>query len=114
MNGPQHFERAQQLLEEAAAALATAENQEVLADEAAGDQNYGLEHDHRRAAREIRRSARILREQSLVHATLAQAAATVLSGVLRNTVAASHAVNELAHDDETITAVNDWHEVAAR
>ncbi|ANA85356.1 hypothetical protein KNU54_gp55 [Gordonia phage VanDeWege] len=49
-----------------------------------------------------------------VHATLALAAATVLSGVIRNTVAASHPVNELAHDDETVDAVNAWHETAAR
>ncbi|AOE44963.1 hypothetical protein SEA_TWISTER6_54 [Gordonia phage Twister6] len=49
-----------------------------------------------------------------IHATLAQAAATVLSGVIRNTVAASHPVNDLAHDDETVDAVNAWHEAAAR
>ncbi|QFP97019.1 hypothetical protein SEA_SUERTE_48 [Gordonia phage Suerte] len=49
-----------------------------------------------------------------VHATLALAAATALAGVIGNNVAPSHPVNQLAQDPETITAVNDWHEAAAR
>ncbi|QMU22016.1 hypothetical protein [Gordonia rubripertincta] len=48
------------------------------------------------------------------HATLALAAATALSGVIGNNVYASHPANQLADDPETISAVNDWHEVAAR
>ncbi|MCR8897265.1 hypothetical protein NWF34_09925 [Gordonia sp. GONU] len=49
-----------------------------------------------------------------VHATLALAAATALAGVIGNNLAPSHPVNQLAQDPETITAVNDWHEAAAR
>ncbi|AXQ62285.1 hypothetical protein KNU09_gp54 [Gordonia phage TillyBobJoe] len=49
-----------------------------------------------------------------VHATLALAAATALSGVICNNVAPGHPINEVAHDAETITAVNEWHETAAR
>lgn len=51
---------------------------------------------------------------ALVHATLALAAATALAGTIDNTMGASHPINQTAHDDETIRAVNDWHEVAAR
>ncbi|QOC56061.1 hypothetical protein SEA_CLOWN_63 [Gordonia phage Clown] len=56
----------------------------------------------------------VLMSQAQVHATLALAAATALSGVISNTVAPDTAINELAYDTETITAVNDWHESAIR
>lgn len=49
-----------------------------------------------------------------VHATLALAAATALAGTIGNTMGASHPINQTAHDDETIYAVNEWHEAAAR
>lgn len=49
-----------------------------------------------------------------VHATLALAAATAHAGLIGHTLAASCPVNQLAHDDETVTAANEWHEVAAR
>lgn len=48
------------------------------------------------------------------HATLALAAATTLAGVIGNNVAASHPINQLADDAETITAANEWHETATR
>ncbi|QYC54612.1 hypothetical protein PP488_gp54 [Gordonia phage Agueybana] len=48
------------------------------------------------------------------HAALALAAATALSGVIGNNVSSGSAINDLAHDSETLTAVNDWHEAAAR
>ncbi|QDB74832.1 hypothetical protein KNU56_gp55 [Gordonia phage Arri] len=84
MNGPQHYLEAERLIEES------------------------------RDDRCDYQGAQVRIAAAQVHSTLALAAATVLSGVLRNTVAASHPVNELAHDDETVDAVNAWHEAAAR
>ncbi|UVK63762.1 hypothetical protein SEA_PULLUMCAVEA_51 [Gordonia phage PullumCavea] len=90
MNGPQHYGEAERLL--------------TLADQAASA-NWPERTGERKS--DVLAAAQ-------VHATLALAAATVLSGVIRNTVAASHPVNDLAHDDETVDAVNAWHETAAR
>ncbi|AOE44319.1 hypothetical protein SEA_EYRE_39 [Gordonia phage Eyre] len=49
-----------------------------------------------------------------VHATLALAAATALSGVISNNVTPGSPVNELAHDKETWAAVDEWHKVSAQ
>ncbi|UCZ88613.1 hypothetical protein [Gordonia sp. WA4-43] len=84
MNGPEHYREAERLLEESRDDRCDYQGAQV----------------------------RIVAAQ--VHATLALAAATAHAGLIGHTLAASHAVNDLAHDDETITAVNDWHEVAAR
>lgn len=46
-----------------------------------------------------------------VHATLALAAAQALSAITGSTAPLGHPVHQLADDDETVTALNQWHEV---
>lgn len=73
----------------------------------------GVSH-YRKAEQLLRRGYAGDVDRAQVHATLALAAATALSGVIGNNLAASHPINQLAHDDETITAANEWHEIATR
>lgn len=100
MNGPEHFRRAEELLDQAA------EPRTWRSVTEAGPFRFDA------AGRVEERVELVALAQ--VHATLAQAAATALLGVTSNTAAASHPVNQLAHDEETVIAVNDWHEAAAR
>ncbi|AXH48385.1 hypothetical protein SEA_FLORAL_53 [Gordonia phage Floral] len=92
MNGPEHYREAGRLL--------------IGVDEALSDQRLAPGARSDKATR--------LLAAAQVHATLAQAAATALSGLISNNLSSGSAVNDLAHDSETLTAVNDWHEVAAR
>ena len=48
------------------------------------------------------------------HATLALAAAQALSAITGSSAPLGHPVHQLADDDETVTALNQWHESAVR
>ncbi|QLF84196.1 hypothetical protein SEA_PYTHEAS_56 [Gordonia phage Pytheas] len=102
MNGAAHYRKAEELLD----AVSDLDDGGVLRSGATGPVRIGS------AGIAVDRAALI--GQAQVHAILAQAAATALSGVISNNVASGSAINDLAHDSETITAVNDWHEAAAR
>ncbi|QCW22239.1 hypothetical protein PP485_gp54 [Gordonia phage ThankyouJordi] len=92
MNGAAHYREAERLL--------------VGVEEALSDQRLAPADRTQKAERLI--------DLAQVHATLALGAATALSGVISNNLASGSAINDLAHDSETIIAVNDWHEVASR
>lgn len=105
MNGVEHYREAERLIEE---------GQRTSARIAAIHEDP-LSTDEVRARRDdLSKKAMGIWAQAQVHATLAQAAATALSGVVSNNLSAGPAINDLAHDSETLTAVNDWHEAAAR
>lgn len=48
------------------------------------------------------------------HATLALAAAQALSAITGSSAPLGHPVHQLADDDETVTALNQWHEAVNR
>ena len=73
---------------------------------------------YREAEALLRRSAEVdadyaalLVDQAQAHATLALAAAQALSAITGSSAPLSHPVHQLADDDETVTALNQWHEV---
>lgn len=52
-----------------------------------------------------------LAAKAQAHATLALAAAQALSAITGSSAPLGHPVHQLADDDETVTALNQWHEV---
>lgn len=106
--GPEHYTEAERLLAEIAADDRQIED--LLAQVIRGERDGEI----LPSAADITSRRLYLSALAQVHATLALAAATALSGVIGNNVAASHPINQLADDAETITAANDWHETATR
>ncbi|QNJ58104.1 hypothetical protein PP483_gp48 [Gordonia phage Bunnybear] len=102
MNGAAHYRKAEELLD----AVSDLDSGDVFRRDATAPVRIGA------TGIAVDRAALI--GQAQVHATLAQAAATALSGVISNNLSAGSAINDLAHDSETLTAINDWHEAAAR
>lgn len=101
--GPDHYREAERLIEE---------GQQTVTRIAAVHEDP-LSTDEVRARRDdLGKKAMGIWAQAQVHATLASAAATALAGTISNTMAPSHPINQTAHDDETIRAVNDWHETS--
>ncbi|QDH92843.1 hypothetical protein KNU62_gp58 [Gordonia phage Bakery] len=105
MNGPQHYQAAERLIEE---------GRETVAKIAAVHEDPMTMDEVRARRDDLGKRAMGIWAQAQAHATLALAAATALSGVIGHNLAPSHPANQLAHDAETIHAVNAWHEAAAR
>ncbi|QKY78406.1 hypothetical protein SEA_BARSTEN_51 [Gordonia Phage Barsten] len=105
MTGAEHYDQALRLL--AAAGRWSDDADEcrrrgTLAAVEVGDRRASREHDLE--ARESDRKARRCRDDALIHATLAQTAATALQ-----TIATVNAGNDEPYDDHTIDAAGDWH-----
>ncbi|WP_439030267.1 hypothetical protein [Gordonia terrae] len=105
MNGPDHYREAERLIEE---------GRETVAKIAAVHEDPMTMDEVRARRDDLGKKAMGIWAQAQAHATLGLAAATALSGVIGNNVAASNPTNQLAHDGTTAAAVKEWHRIATR